>query len=280
MKFKYLFIAITVLSAYLIALFWALPDGKLHVKVLDIGQGDSILIQTPLGKNILVDGGMGVAVLERLNEEMNFFDRTFDAVLLTHPDADHMDGLVEVVKRYDVKKFLLTGVSTDKPTYIALLEELERKNIPTDFVDGASDYLIEPEVILDILSPLESFVGKVVDDANTTSIVARLLYGDTAVMLTGDANTDNEMDLLRAGLDVRADLLKAGHHGSKTSSGEMFLRAVDPEVSLISAGVDNSFGHPSREVVERMQADGIAVVSTQDVGTIRYVSNGEDWVQD
>lgn len=257
-----------VASALLFVLFYRLPDGRLHVKALDIGQGDAILIQTPQGKNILIDGGPGPTVLEKLNEEMNFFDNTIDLMILTHPHADHVDGLVEVLKRYKVLQVLITGVTYSNPMYFEVQRLIYENNIRFDFARADTDYFVEPEVYLDIIYPTDSLAGTEFDNLNDSSIVAKLVYGDKSVLLTGDAELEEEHAILMTDQDVSATLLKAGHHGSRTSGSPDFIAAVRPEQVIISAGKDNNFGHPHPETIALYEREGIPYLVTKDVGTI------------
>lgn len=274
-------ILVFLTSCYLWNLFQALPDGRLHVYALDVGQGDAILIKTPEGKKILIDGGPENVVLERLNEELSFFENTIDMMILTHPHADHIDGLVEVLKRYKVAKVLFTGVEYHYPTYEEFMKIIEKKDVDFEFPESDKDYLLEPNVYLDILYPIEPIVGREVKNLNDSSVTLILVYGKTRMLLTGDAEEEEEEEILMTDFDVSANVLKAGHHGSRTATSDDFFTSTKPSSVFICAGEDNQFDHPHKERVEMFERNEIEVRVTKDDGTIEYVSDGENYkIQD
>lgn len=247
----------------------------LTVAFLDIGQGDSIYIEAPNGNQLLVDGGAGRAVLSQLGEVMPLGDRSLDVVIGTHPDKDHIGGLLDVIRSYEVGEFLEPGVPADTLVYKELKKMLEDKGIPVVLARrGMSIVLDEADnVHLDILFP-DTDVSQF-KQTNDASIVGRLTYASTSVMLTGDSPIKIERHLVSldaAGL--RSDILKAGHHGSRTSSNEAFLRAVAPEYAIISAGKNNRYGHPHQEVLNLLSMLGIPALRTDEEGTIVFRSNG------
>jgi competence protein ComEC len=254
-------------------------SGKLVVKFLDIGQGDSVLIQTPHGRTVLIDGGPGTTLLERLGEETSFWQKSFDLLILTHPDLDHLEGLLEVIKRYEVEQVLMTGVNHSSALYQSWLETLVELNIPVTIASTGLDWMIDEDVYLDILGPQDPVLFEDADNMNDTSVVLKLLYGETSLLLTGDAEEEQEMDLLRSGFDLSADILKAGHHGSTTSNHPSLLQAVQAKQIIIQAGRENPFGHPHVETLLRYDERGVEWESTQERGTITISSNGENWFQ-
>lgn len=257
---------------------WQVSD-ELVVKFLDIGQGDSVLIQTPHGRSVLIDGGPGMTLLERLGEETSFWQKSFDLVILTHPDLDHLEGLLEVIKRYEVERVLMTGVHHSSALYQTWLDTLVEQDIPVSIADAAHDWQIDDEVYLDILSPVEPVLFEEVENLNDTSVILKLMYGNTSLLLTGDAEEDQEKALLRSGFDLSADIFKAGHHGSTTSNHPDLLQAVDAEHVIIQAGRENPFGHPHLETLLKFDERSIPWLSTQDQGTIVLNSDGEKWIK-
>lgn len=245
----------------------------LRVSVLDVGQGDAIFIQSPTGTQILIDGGRDRSVLRRLPREMPLLDRSIDVVIETHPDADHIGGLPGVFDRYRVSYFLSPGVEHSTSDTLALAYALQSERGVTSVTARRGMRLdIGGGAYIDILYPDRDI--KTVE-TNTGSIVARLVYGDTAFMLTGDAPASVEEWLVALdGETLESDVLKAGHHGSKTSSSAVWLEMVSPEFVAISAGEGNSYGHPAPEVLERIRAEGAAILSTIEEGTIRFTSDG------
>ncbi len=255
-----------------------LPDGRLHVNVLDVGQGDAILITTPGYQRILVDGGPDLSVLERLGEKLSFFDRRIDLLVLSHTDSDHLRAFPEVLKRYDVQRVLLTGVARETSTYQAFLEALDNIDVPVVLADADHDLDLGGGLLLDVLWPSRRLYGENVKDPNDASIVAKLTYrsttggtrrsGDREVLLTGDISAKVETELLKQGYDLHSDILKIPHHGSRTSSSTGFLLAVDPELAVVSVGQDNTYGHPHPSVVARYASLGIPLRSTAEEGSI------------
>lgn len=257
--------------ALLYALFSSLPDGKLHICVLDVGQGDAILIRTPLGKNIVVDGGPENTVLQKLGEHLGFFDRTIDLVILTHPHSDHIDGLIEILKRYRVRRVVFNPIEYHYPAYEEFLRILG-DTVPFDLADASLDYLLEPNVYLDILYPLSSHVGEKLENINNASVVFALRYGNTRALFMGDAEAEEEREILESSSNISAEILKIGHHGSRTATSEPLFQAVQPTTAIISAGTDNQFQHPHAETLSLLQKHGTDVFITKDSGTGCWVS--------
>ena len=247
------------------------PDGALHLHVLDVGQGTSVLLASPSGKQILIDGGPGLPALERLGAHLPFLDRTIDLVVLTHPESDHVTALAEVLRRYKVERVLLTGVRHELGRYDALLHEIETRGTRVLFPDPGRDIAIGDGLVLDVVWPRGSPPGGTVRGVNDTSIVLRALWKEHAILLPGDIEGDAERAILATGADIRADVLLVPHHGSETSSTDAFIRAVRPALAIVSAGRDNPHGHPHPRVLERYAALGIPVRSTAEDGTVTVV---------
>lgn len=272
MKFWVSAYGLLIASFLLLSHEWGLlPQEDLRVVLLDVGQGDAILVTTPGNQQVLIDGGPDLRVLERLGEEMPFGDRRIELMMLSHTDADHVTGLVEVLRRYEVGKVLMTGVARDTTIYQAFLDAVRENGTQVIVADADHDLDLGAGVLLDILSPVESLFGKEVKEPNNASIVAKLVWKEHEILLTGDVEQEVEEEMLREGLDLRADILKVPHHGSKTSSSEAFLLAVDPDLALISVGKNNRYGHPREEVLERYAHLGIPVRRTDEEGTVELV---------
>jgi len=253
-----------------------LNQSLLEVTFFDVGQGDSIFIETPQRHQILIDGGPASAILEKLGKEMSFWDRTIDLVVLTHPEHDHYGGLIEVLKRYKVANILWSGVLKDTAEY----QEWQRLIAE----EGAEIFIAQTGLRISggrtssgrydlfILHPFESLEGQKVSNINNTSVVAKLVFKENSFLFTGDIEKSVENKLLGKGIDV--DVLKAGHHGSKTSSAQEFVEEVSPQIAVISAGRDNSYGHPHQQVLEVLEKYATTILRTDLSGDIKIISNG------
>lgn len=248
----------------------------LEIDFYDVGQGDAIFIETGDGKQILVDGGPSSIILEKLGKEMPFYDRYIDLVILSHPEYDHINGLIEVIKRYNIGVIITNGVVRDTNQYKEWIRVIEQENIPVYIAQLGGQIGFGNDVEMDILYPFENLSGKEVSNTNNSSIVARLIYKDFEILLTGDIEKSVERKLVDSNLDLQADVLKVAHHGSKTSSTEEFLRAVNSIVNVIQAGRDNKYGHPHQEVLERMA--NILTFTTANDGDVEILSNGKELV--
>lgn len=275
-KFKYLILIALFFTAVLVwqAVFERAPDSILEVHFFDVGQGDSIFIECPNGRQILIDGGPDNTILERLGEVMSLYDRSIDLVILTHPDADHITGLVEVLERYEVSHILTSGFKADSAAYYEWKRIIEEKNISLTLAQARQVIFLQPEISMDIFWP-DAGIDVSVQKANNISIVGRLVYGQSEFLLTGDIEKKIEKHLLGQNYNLDADILKIAHHGSKTSSIEDFIAAVSPQISVISVGRDNRYGHPHEIVLERLKDS--AVCRTDKNGTVTILTDGKEF---
>lgn len=261
-------------------------DGKLHVVFFDVGQGDAALIRTPSGDDILVDGGPDSGVVRKLGETLPVGDRDIELLILTHPHADHVTGLVDVFRRYEVHRVIFTGVVHTTDVYRAFLEAVRDEGVTAELPGGGGE-VVQGDVRLEFLWPEEDYSGKSVSETgageagglNDTSIVFRLVYGDTEVLFTGDATLAVEKSLLASSSSsssssLRSDVLKVGHHGSNNSTGREFLAVVDPDVAVVSSGVGNIYGHPSYRIIKRLRDAGVRLFRTDQNGDILIESDG------
>jgi competence protein ComEC len=259
-----------------------LPDGRLHIAFLDVGQGDAILITAPQGRQILVDGGPSPSALTTsLGREMPFWDRSIDLVVMTHPDADHTTGLVEALKRYHVDGWLDNGLAHDDAVYAECQRLLEQEGVIQHTVRAGDRLELGSGIVLEVLHPpLEPTTGTDADD-NNNSVVLRLRWGEASFLLTGDVEAEAERSLLGSSQPLQADVLKVAHHGSGRSTTAEFLGAVAPDYAVLSVGADNRFGHPHEAVLERLGALGdVTVFRTDEQGTVEFVTDGRlMWVQ-
>jgi competence protein ComEC len=246
------------------------PLGDMEVDFIDVGQGDSILITTPNDSTILVDGGRkseGETVLSYLEEKGT---TSLDLVVATHPDADHIGGLIDVLDQIDVKKVLDSGKSHTSQTYLEYLSLIDEKNIPFQ-IATAGEYLdIDPEVEIRVLNSGEGY-----SDNNDASVVLKVSHGEVDYLLTGDAGIEAEENMINANYNLDAEVLKVGHHGSDTSTSQEFVEAVNPIYGILSYGEGNSYGHPHSEVYNRLVNHGVELISTAIGGTIEMQDDGE-----
>ena len=258
-------------------------DGRLHVYFFDIGQGDSALIVTPKGRQVLVDGGPDAESATRaLAETLPRGDRSLDMVVLTHLDADHSRGLLRALDHYDAAA-VLTGLDNpESPLYSQWRAQLEQGDSTTIQVSEGYRIDLEPSVSLEVLNPPERPIGGSAADRNNNSVVLRLVYGETSVLLAADIEARAEIHVVRNAPILESTVLKVPHHGSRTSSTAAFLAEVDPALAVVSAGADNRYGHPHREVEERLLQtvdDGLLYRTDRD-GTVELISDGESlWVR-
>lgn len=249
-------------------------QGTLKVAFLDVGQGDSILIQAPNGQTMLIDGGRSISladtvIIPKLKE---WGASQVDVLVVTHPDADHISGLAGVLEKFPVALVALTGDQHATQIYERLLLDIRDKNVTALKVRTGTAIPFDPTVKLDVLAPDDAAVNQ--PNTNDGSIVIKLTYGQTSFLFTGDAEFAENLTILRRGADVRSTVLKLGHHGSSTSTDENWLRAVQPQLGIISVGKDNPFGHPHKEVISALDKLGIPYIRTDEHGTITVTSDG------
>ncbi|HUC88718.1 MAG TPA: ComEC/Rec2 family competence protein [Candidatus Paceibacterota bacterium] len=270
-------IIILFISAFFIWYFIYFHQHNNYLKVafLDVGQGDSIYIEAPNGKQMLIDGGPDTKVLSRLAEVMPFGDRSIDLILATHNDSDHIGGLPYVLDHYKVGNIIENGVIGTTKIYQNLDNKIKNNNIGEIVARRGMHIILDQEknIYLDILFPDRDVTSF---DSNDGSIVGRLVYGNESFMLTGDATKYTEYLIMHNenSSTLHANILKLGHHGSKYSSGELWLEAVHPDMAIISAGKNNRYGHPNQEVLDRLNALHIPYLSTIKKGTIIFETDG------
>lgn len=247
-----------------------------QIHFLDIGQGDSILLVTPDDKYILVDGGPDEKVIEQLGKVLPFWQRKLDYVIASHSDADHITGLVDVVSRYEVENFIYNGEQKNTLTYRKLMNVLEEKGVNINLASADNDFYIGCCVYIDVLWPLKDYDENL--GSNDSSVAFIVSYKDFNVYLAGDLSSRYEVEMLNESKKVfEVEVQKVSHHGSRTSSSKELLEIIDPEISIISVGRDNSYGHPHREVLNIMEELHIPVYLTSELGNITILSDGKKY---
>ncbi|MDI6592014.1 MAG: ComEC/Rec2 family competence protein [Patescibacteria group bacterium] len=261
----------------------------LEVNFFDVGQGDAIFIETPKRYQILIDGGPDSTILEKLRKKMPFWDRSIDLIILTHPEEDHLAGLLEVLKRYKIENILWTGIIRNTPEYKEWVKLIEREKAEIKIAQ-ANQKIKAGKVYFEILYPFENLEGKTFKNINNTSIVSRLVFNENSFLFTGDIYRSVEEELIREyscsnlsstsslvseckGAILDSDVLKVAHHGSRTSTAEDFLREVSPEIAIIQVG-KNKYGHPHPEALERLEKFGTKILRTDFHGDINIISDG------
>ncbi|HJN62809.1 MAG TPA: MBL fold metallo-hydrolase [Candidatus Paceibacterota bacterium] len=275
-KIKWISLAVFLVINLLIwqRLFSFSLRDDLKVVFLDVGQGDAVFIETKNGNQVLIDGGPNDKVLRELSKFMSFFDRSIDMIIATHPDSDHIGGLVGVLNRFDNDIYLESGVESDTLVYSSLENTLEKEKNTRIIAKRGMIFDLGNSVQLEVLFPDGEVSGF---EPNTASIITQIKHEEVSFMLTGDSPASIERYLVSIdGKGLKSDVLKAGHHGSKTSSSEVFLGFVSPTYSVVSAEEDNRYGHPHKEVLDRLSDFEINILETSKDGSIVFLSNGEE----
>ncbi len=278
-KYGLLIFAFLLLLAviFIFYLDWRSSERKLTFAMMNVGQGDALFIESPTGAQILIDSGPPKKVFGELGRLMPPFDRTLDAIIITNPDTDHIGGFSDVLDTYKVSVVFEPGTLNDSKTYQTLEEKIKDKNIPNVLARRGMRIDIGGGAVIDILFPERDVADWTTNDG---SLVAKLSYGNTSIMLTGDSTAVTEKIILEenstAYLD--SDILKVGHHGSRTSSSLEFVKAVSPEYAVISDGKDNNYGHPHPDTLNTLISLGAKVLRTDMLGTIIMKSDGENEV--
>jgi len=270
---------ILILLSVFTAGVWLLPialeekeTAYLQVHFFDVGQGDAAFIETPSGVQVLVDGGRDNRALEELGKVMSFFDRDIDMIIGTHPDLDHIGGLIPILKRYTVHR-ILTTENKGESNAALLYDKLKHdEGAEIFYARRGQEFILDASTTLRILFP-ETNPEEM--ESNTSSIVFQLIFDNTSFMFTGDSpKSIEEYLVLTEGEYLKSDVLKVGHHGSRTSTSDLFLDEVQPEFAIISAAKDNSYVHPHVEVTDLLFNTRVQTLETAEEGTITLLSDG------
>ena len=244
------------------------PDTGLRVHYIDVGQADSILIQGPNNKNMLIDAGE-----TKDNAVLNYIDslniNRLDVVIATHPHSDHISEMDDVIKKYDIGEFYMPKVSHSSKTFENMLDALSEKNISPIAAKAGMSFEFDG-LNCEILAPVNGNY----ESLNNYSVVIRLTYGENKFLFAADAEELSEKEILNSAADIHSDVLKVGHHGSSTSTSSEFLKAVNPTYAVISCGENNEYGHPHKEIIERLK--NINTYITKDLGTIVITSDSKN----
>lgn len=259
-------------------------DGKLHVIFCDVGQGDGIYIRTPGGADIVIDGGPGQAVLDCIGDHHPFWDRTIELTFLSHPHADHMEGLIELAKRYSIRSFNTEHTKADSDMVVEFDTVLSSHHIPKRWITKPDTFVTSDGVTITTLWPTKELIQEYKDlddpnfDKNSLSLVQLLTYKDFSVLLTGDVQYDVLNDILSRYPDV--DILKVSHHGSDTGTDENTLKSHHIGMAVISVGYKNRYSHPHKSVLNLLEQYNVYYKRTDINGTVEVVSDGvSNWVR-
>lgn len=254
-------------------------NNYLKVVFLDVGQGDAIYIEAPNGKQMLIDGGLDAKLLSSLAKVMPFADRSIDVVLITHPDQDHIGGLPLLLDNYKVSNIIENGASSDSKVSASLENKILKKKINKVIARRGMKIILDPKrnIYFDILFP-DRDISKF--ETNDASIVGKLVYGNQVFMMTGDASkyTENLIEWNESDKTLKSNVLKLGHHGSRTSSSQLWLEKVNPEIAVISVDKNNKYGHPHKDVLDRLNFLNIPYLTTYDKGNIVFETDGESLI--
>lgn len=275
------FLFLVILTIFIWVFVYQERNNHKYLKVvfLDVGQGDSIYIEAPNGEQMLIDGGPDAKLLSSLSKVMPFADRSIDIVLATHGDQDHIGGLPLLLDTYKVSNFIENGVISDSRAFSNLEDKITNKKINKIIARRGLKIILDKKknIYFDILYPDRDISNF---DSNDGSIVGRLVYGNESFMMTGDASlyTENLIEWNEKDSTLKSNVLKLGHHGSRTSNGVLWLERVNPEIAIISVDKNNKYGHPSKEVIDRLFSLKIPYLSTAEKGNIIFKTDGNKLV--
>jgi len=255
------------------------PDKYLHVNFLNVGQGDSTLVIFPNKFIMLIDGGPDNKVLSELEKSMPYFENKINVVVLSHPHADHLDGLIEVIKRYNIDEIWSTDTIHSTPDYLAWLNTIKDKKIPLKLIQ-AGFKKSENEINIEALWPKKSYKNVKIDNFNNTSLVLKITYDGFSVILPGDIEETVESSLAVYGQQLKTDVLKIPHHGSANAANVDFINLVHPETAIFSVGENNKFGHPAISTLNKYENIGSNIFRTDKNGKIEVISDGNKyWIK-
>ncbi len=267
-----LLICLLSFNFLLLDFYFHLPEKRAVIYILDVGQGDSILIKTIDDKYILIDSGPDKKAIYQLQKIIPFWRRKLDLVILTHPDKDHVGGLPDILEYYDVNLFLFNEIEHDNKEYNQVLSIIEEYDIVTSIVDEYSDYQIGCCSYIDTLWPTQNFKKDFYEsqsvDTNSISTAFVLMIDGLQMYFGGDLEAQYEERIFETN-EYDLDVIKVGHHGSKSSTSRKFLQLTNPEIAVISVGKNNKFSHPSTEVLQNLETLNILIERTDQSGAIK-----------
>ena len=256
---------------------FTLPDKYLHVSFLDVGQGDAILIQTPSGQNILIDGGpSSQALFLELGKKLPFWERTIDLVISTQPQADHITGLIEILQRYKVKQVIESNTNYSSAIYQEWLDIINNNHIKHTTVEAGQIINLGNDIGIEVLNPPRELFEGTSNDIDNNGLVLRLVCEKISFLFTADIRHEAELNMIMQRANLKSSVLKVAHHGSNTSTSVRFSSFTDPEIAVISVGSENNYGHPHSDVVNILVSDigNDRIYRTDIEGTIELITDG------
>ncbi|MBO3372646.1 ComEC/Rec2 family competence protein [Clostridium perfringens] len=259
-------------SIFLYSTSYSIPNENFTVHYIDVGQGDSALIQSN-GKNLLIDAGTPESTNSLVKYLKNLGIKKLDFIIATHPHADHIGGMESIIKKFDVDYFCAPKVTENTDIFKGMVTALKEKDININTLSKSKSLPIDlgENTKIEVYSP----PNKEYENINNYSPILKIYYGETSFLFTGDAETEAEMEAVKSNENLKSDVLKVGHHGSTTSSTDSFLKEVSPKIAVISSGLDNSYGHPAKETLKKLSSYKTKVFRTDEDGTIILTSDGK-----
>jgi len=243
---------------------------KLIIHFIDVGQGDAIFSELPNGETLLIDAGPTAGIVAPYISGLGYTSITY--VVATHPDADHITGIPEVLNNFHVDRFYMPEKEHTTNIFNTMLDCVEKNGCDAVYARSGKEICSSAGLNVSFVAPCNDYA-----DNNAMSAVVKIAYGSNSVLLTGDAEYSSENDMISSGQNLSADILKVGHHGSKSSTSSIFLEAVNPKVAIISVGQNNKYGHPTPEIIQMLKNKGIEIYRTDEFGTIILTSDGTNY---
>jgi competence protein ComEC len=254
-------------------------DKKLHVVICDVGQGDGIFVRTPRGIDIVMDGGPDNRIIDCIGKRMPFWDKTIEIVILSHPHADHLTGLITLSKYYKIETFVTENLKNNTVGYQALLQSLISRKIKINYVYAGDKFKIRDGVSLEVVGPSKEFLqetspnGEIGDTGELASLESLLTYGKFSMLLTGDSQTLELGEALKS-INSSISVLQVPHHGSKFGLNQEILGILNPKFAVISVGKDNKYSHPNSLTLDLLKQSGSKTLRTDQIGDIEIISDG------
>lgn len=271
-KFSFFLIILLLTSIFYYSPSYSIPNYDFMIHYIDVGQGDSALVQSN-NKNLLIDSGPPESSDFLVKYLKSFGIKKLDFVIATHPHADHIGGMQSILKEFNVSYFCAPKVTENTDIFKNMIKALKEENTSINTLSYSNSHPIDlgENTKVEIYSPL----NKEYDNINNYSPLLRISYGETSFLFTGDAEAEVEMEVLKLNKDLKSDVLKVGHHGSITSTTDSFIKEVSPSIAIISSSLDNSYGHPSPQILNKLLDNKIKIFRTDEDGTIILSSDGK-----